>query len=139
MPEVSAGMTADEIIRVLALQPHPEYGWYRETWRDSASTAIYFLLKEGERSRWHRIPSAEIWHHYAGGPLELAVWTPGNAVGLSTLGPDLAAGQRPQAIVPPRAWQSARALGVWTLVGCSVAPPFSFETFELAPPGWSPT
>ena len=138
MPEIAAGLSADEVIRLLRLQPHPEYGFYRETWRDAASTAIYFLLKAGQRSLWHRIPQAELWHHYAGDPLELSIATPGSAVVHIVLGADLANGQQPQAVVAPGAWQSARSLGAWTLVGCTVAPPFDFATFEVAKAGWEP-
>ena len=141
----AGGMTAEEIIAVLGLAPHPEGGWYAETWRDAApegerpaSTAIYYLLKSGERSHWHRVDAAEIWHHYAGAPLELSVAEPGEAAVLHRLGAALAAGERPQAVVPPGWWQAARTLGDWTLVGCTVAPAFEFGGFELAPEGWSP-
>ncbi len=139
------GSSADDIIAQLGLQPHPEGGHFRETWRAdapegarAAGTAIYFLLKEDEVSHWHRVDAAEIWHHYAGAPLALSIAEEGGAAETSTLGPDLASGQRPQLIVPPHAWQSARSLGEWTLVGCSVSPGFEFEGFELAAPGWSP-
>ncbi|MBV9391606.1 MAG: cupin domain-containing protein [Verrucomicrobia bacterium] len=136
-------MVAEEVIQLLKLQPHPEGGYYRETFRDpaayegrSCSTAIYFLLREGERSHWHRIDVAEVWHWYAGAPLELFV-SPGVSR-VHLLGPDLAAGERPQCVVPAHVWQSARTLGSWTLVGCTVAPGFVFPKFEMAPPGWSP-
>lgn len=130
-------MTADEIIRTLSLQPHPEGGWFRETFRDAASTAIYYLLKAGERSHWHRIASAEIWHWHAGAALELRI---ADSAGRATilLGQDLGRGERPQAIVPPRAWQAARSLGDFTLVGCTVAPAFDFAQFEMAPADWEP-
>lgn len=137
-------MSPDEIIDALGLSPHPEGGWFCETFRDAAgmdgrahSTAIYFLLRVGETSRWHRIDSAEIWHFHAGDPLALTVWDRGSAVTRS-LGIDLAAGQRPQAIVAQNQWQSARSTGDWSLVGCTVAPGFDFAHFELAPPGWTP-
>lgn len=135
-------MTADEIIRILDLKPHPEGGWFRETFRDEdeprgASTAIYYLLKAGERSHWHRVDAAEVWHWYAGDPLELSIASNG-APNTQTLGPNLAAGERPQIIVPKLAWQSARPLGRYTLVGCTVAPAFTFEGFEMAPLGWRP-
>lgn len=128
-------MEPDEIIRLLELAPHPEGGFFRETWRDQPSdggrgsgTAIYYLLRAGERSRRHRVDAAEVWHHYAGAPLELTIeGTPG------VLGPDVVAGERPQLVVPPGAWQSARSLGAWTLVGCTVSPAFEFEHFELDP------
>lgn len=130
-------MTADEIIRTLNLQPHPEGGWFRETFRDAASTAIYYLLKDGERSHWHRIASAEIWHWHAGAPLELRI-ADGVQRKTHVLGPAVRQDQRPQAVVPPHAWQAARSLGEFTLVGCTVAPAFDFATFEMAPPGWTP-
>lgn len=133
-------LSAADVIRLLQLAQHPEGGHYRETFRDSrhvggraASTAIYFLLAAGEVSRWHRVDAAEVWHWYAGAPLELATAaaTEGDKV-VHRLGPDLAAGARPQAIVEAGQWQSARSLGAWTLVGCTVAPGFLFEGFELA-------
>jgi len=139
-------LTAAEIIRLLGLTPHPEGGHFRETFRDphqpsggrSASTAIYFLLARGERSHWHRVDATEIWHWHAGAPLKLAVSEHPGKIESVTLGCDLAAGERPQGIVPAHAWQAAQTLGDWTLVGCTVAPGFEFTTFELAPPGWSP-
>jgi predicted cupin superfamily sugar epimerase len=138
--------SAAEMIRLLELEPHPEGGHYRQTFRDArmvdgraASTAIYFLLARGERSHWHRVDAVEVWHYYAGAPIELeiAADAKGPVEGL-TLGPDIAAGERPQAIVPVHAWQAARSLGEWTLVGCTVAPGFEFKGFELAPKDWSP-
>ncbi len=139
-------LSAAEIIRLLGLQPHPEGGHYRETFRDgatdgsdrAASTAIYFLLREGEISRWHRVDAAEAWHWYAGAPLALTMV---DAAGLREvrLGPDLATGERPQAVVPAGAWQQATSLGAWTLLGCTVAPGFQFSGFELAPPGFEPS
>ncbi|MBX6329586.1 MAG: cupin domain-containing protein [Pseudolabrys sp.] len=136
--------TAEEVIRALNLKPHPEGGHYRETFRDSrqtdgraASTAILFLLRRGERTRWHRIDAAEIWHFYAGAPLRLDI-ADGNSEESICLGGDILAGQRPQACVPAFAWQTAKSLGDWSLAGCTVAPGFSFDAFELAPAGWSP-
>jgi len=136
----SAGLAAEDIIRLLGLRPHPEGGHYRETFRDpavaasgrAASTAIYFLLRADEISRWHRVDAAEVWHWHAGASLLLTV---ADASGRREvrLGIDLAAGERPQAVVPAHAWQS---LGPWTLVGCTVAPGFEFAGFELAPPGF---
>src|SRR5215218_8787529 len=130
-------LTAADVIRVLALTPHPEGGHYRETFRDartvegrSASTAIYYLLACGERSRWHRIDAAEIWHYYAGAPLALSI-ADQSPTAVFRLGRDFAAGERPQAIVPAGAWQAAESLGAWTLVGCTVAPGFEFAGFEL--------
>jgi predicted cupin superfamily sugar epimerase len=150
IPVTNTGMTpppsADTIIRLLGLQPHPEGGYFRETFRDTAtdstgraaSTAIYFLLREGEVSRWHRVDAAEAWHWYAGAPLALTMV---DAAGRQKvkLGPDLVAGERPQAVVPAGAWQQAASLAAWTLVGCTVAPGFQFSGFELAPPGLEPT
>ncbi|MEA2990448.1 MAG: uncharacterized protein QOG83_3159, partial [Alphaproteobacteria bacterium] len=105
----------------------------------AASSAIYFLLARGERSHWHKVDAAEVWHHYAGAPLALEVAThDAGRVERVTLGPDLAAGARPQAVVPAGAWQAAESLGPWTLVGCTVAPGFDFNGFTLAPNDWSP-
>ena len=139
-------MTADEVIDILGLEPHPEGGRFRETFRDpavvagrAASTAIYYLLRDGERSHWHRVDAAEVWHWYAGAPLSLAVVeAKGQALTTATLGGDLRAGERPQLIVPAGHWQSARSAGAWTLVGCTVAPGFEFAGFELAPRDWAP-
>ena len=138
--------TAADIIARLALQRHPEGGHYRETFRDSRtdaggrsrSTAIYFLLAQGERSHWHRIDAVEVWHYYAGSPLDLQIANENCPPHSVKLGPDIAAGERPQAIVPASAWQSAETMGDWTLVGCTVAPAFEFASFELAPKGWEP-
>jgi predicted cupin superfamily sugar epimerase len=135
-------MDAQEIIQLLGLLPHPEGGHYAETYRHSpkeggrgAGTAIYFLLKEGERSHAHRVDAAEIWHFYAGAPLELTTQDEGEAPRRQILGNDLLNGERPQVIVNPHGWQEARSLGAWTLVGCTVSPAFEFSGFELAPPG----
>lgn len=136
-------MTADEIIEQLGLCAHPEGGWFAETWRDGtreergSGTAIYFLLKAGETSAWHRVDAVEVWHWYAGSELELEIATSG-AVETLRLGDDLAAGARPQRIVPRGAWQRARSTGEFTLVGCTVSPAFVLEGFEMAPAGWSP-
>ena len=136
---------ADAIIRALGLKPHPEGGFYAETWRDpapegerGAGTAIYYLLRAGEVSAWHRVDAAEIWHWYAGAPLRLRLSDDGQEIRESLLGPDIIAGQRPQAIVPPHGWQSAESTGAWTLVGCTVSPAFEFAGFEMAPAGWEP-
>jgi predicted cupin superfamily sugar epimerase len=138
-------MDADEIIGLLGLQPHPEGGYYRESFRHvpaegerGAMTAIYFLLREGEVSHWHRVDAAEIWHFHAGAPIELSIAEEGQRATLQVLGPDLLAGERPQVVVPAGAWQSARSRGAWTLVGCTVGPAFEFAGFELAPRAWSP-
>jgi predicted cupin superfamily sugar epimerase len=138
--------TAADIIARLELQPHPEGGHYRETFRDTRvddngralSTAIYFLLARGERSHWHRIDAVEIWHYYAGSSLTLQIADDRGQRSVR-LGPDLAAGEVPQAVVPAHAWQAAESTGDWTLVGCTVAPGFDFAKFELAPRGWDPT
>jgi uncharacterized protein len=153
MPPLSAA----DVIRLLDLKPHPEGGHFRETFRDAllvspppqagearvgagraASTAIYFLLARGARSHWHRVDAAEIWHWHAGAPLELEIAPAGGRRERVMLGCELAAGERPQAIVPAHAWQAAQSLGDWTLVGCTVAPGFEFAKFELAPKGWQP-
>jgi len=131
-------MTAEDVIAALKLAPHPEGGWYRETFKDAASTAIYFLLKAGEQSRWHRIAQAETWHWYAGAALALALSPDGKRREYVRLGSDLAASQIPQFTVAPGVWQSARSLGDWTLAGCTVAPPFQFSGLEMAPAGWEP-
>jgi uncharacterized protein len=137
-------LTAAEIIRRLALKPHPEGGHYRETFRDThmingraASTSIYFLLQRGERSHWHRVDAVETWHYYSGAPLELSL-VDGASEEVIRLGPDIAAGEAPQVTVPARAWQAAQTLGEWTLTGCTVAPGFDFSGFELAPKDWKP-
>lgn len=139
-------LSAAEVIRLLDLAPHPEGGSFRETFRDvagpdgrSRSTAIYFLLAADELSHWHRIDAVETWHWYAGAPLALTVSQNGHDAWSVHLGPDLAVGQRPQAVVPQRAWQSAVSLGRWTLVGCTVAPGFDFAGFEMAPADWRPS
>lgn len=138
-------MNAASVIRALDLKPHPEGGHYRETYRDAppdgsrgAMTAIYYLLQAGEVSAWHRVDAAEIWHFYAGSPLRLTLSPDGHRTEHVELGPNVAAGERPQALVPAGCWQSATSLGAWTLVGCTVAPAFEFAGFELAPPGWAP-
>lgn len=132
-------MTADEVIARLDLAPHPEGGWYRQTWEAegpgrAAGTCIYFLLKAGENSHWHRVDAAEIWHFYSGAPLllRIAETDAGPAIPLK-LGPALSSDARPQQIVPPGWWQAAETTGDWTLVGCTVSPGFRFEGFELAP------
>jgi len=141
MPAASAA----EIITRLDLAPHPEGGHFRETFRDAAgtggrghSTAIYYLLQAGEISAWHRVDAVEIWHHYAGAPLRLSIAPDRQNATSYLLGADIAAGQVPQIAVPATAWQMALSCGAWTLVGCTVAPAFRFEGFELAPPGFQP-
>jgi predicted cupin superfamily sugar epimerase len=136
---------ADDVIGLLKLVPHPEGGHFRETFRDqpgrdgrAASTAIYFLLAAGEVSRWHRIDAVEVWHWYAGAPLELSFAPPAGPLTHVRLGPQFEAGEQPQAVVAAGHWQRARSLGDWTLTGCTVAPGFDFERFELAPDGFEP-
>jgi predicted cupin superfamily sugar epimerase len=129
---------AGRLIALLDLKPHPEGGYFRETFRDNgdgraASTAIYFLLKAGQASRWHRVDAAEVWHFYRGAPLELWI-----GKHIYILGPDIDQAQAPQVVVPPHAWQAARSLGDYTLVGCTVAPGFEFSKFEMAPDGFEP-
>jgi uncharacterized protein len=126
------------LIAALDLAPHPEGGWYRRTWVAPAlagvrpaGSAIYYLLLDGEVSAPHRIDATEVWHFYAGDPLELnREWPDGRADSV-VLGPDVAAGQTPQAVVEPSVWQSARPLGAFVLVGATVTPAFVFEGFEL--------
>ena len=136
---------AKEIIDKLKLQPHPEGGWYRETWRAAAKdgeraagTAIFYLLEADQRSHWHRVDAAEIWHYYAGAPLRLSISEDGETVNEALLGGDIMREETPQAIVPPNAWQSAASAGAWTLVGCTVSPGFEFDKFELAAKDWAP-
>ncbi|MCB1357744.1 MAG: cupin domain-containing protein [Maritimibacter sp.] len=148
---MTGALTADEIIAALDLAPHPEGGWFRETWRAETpgarpaeasgarptGTAIYFLLKSGERSHWHRVDAAEIWHFHAGAALTLRIAP--DAAGPTVphlLSPDLATGAEPQIIVPAHHWQAAETTGDFTLVSCTVSPGFRFEGFELAPPGF---
>ncbi len=145
MAPSAAGLSADEIIDLLGLAPHPEGGHFVETFRDAGrndgrahSTGIYFLLRQGDFSHWHRVDAAEMWHWYAGAPLALHVSVDGRATQTHRLSADLKAGDRPQAVVPATAWQAAESLGDWTLVGCTVAPGFEFSGFELAPKDWKP-
>ena len=136
--------TAADIVQRLELESHPEGGWYRETWRDrrpegerDAGTAILFLLEAGQRSHWHRIDATELWLFQAGDPLRLTT-ARGPLVEDWRLGPDILAGDKPQAVVAPGQWQSAECLGLWSLAACVVVPAFDFASFELAPPGWDP-
>ena len=136
---------AAEIIAALNLEPHPEGGWFCQTFRDDGpdarghSTAIYFLLEAGKPSHWHKVHgSSEVWLYHAGAPIRLKLSKDGKAETHHLLGIDLAAGERPQLIVPPGWWQAAETIGDWTLVSCTVAPGFLFENFELAAPGWKP-
>lgn len=135
-------MTADDIIAQLDLAPHPEGGYYRQTWAAEndgrpTGTCIYFLLKNGESSHWHTVDAAEIWLYHSGAPLvlSLAATDAGPAVD-HVLGPDLFAGEQPQIVVPIDHWQAARTTGDWTLVSCTVSPGFQFDGFTLAAPGF---
>jgi predicted cupin superfamily sugar epimerase len=146
MASTHPALSAADIVRLLALQPHPEGGFFRETFRDppqieggrAVSTLIYFLLAKGDVSHWHRVDATEVWHFYAGAPLALTLSADGCDSTTHRLGPDLVAGERPQLVVSAGTWQSARSLGAWTLSGCTVAPGFTFDGFEMAPPGWRP-
>ena len=140
-------MEAHAVIDALGMHAHPEGGWYVETWRAPepngggrpAASTILYLLGAGERSHWHRVDGAEVWQWSGGEALELRIWAEGDpSVTTVRLGGDILAGETPQAVVPAQAWQAARPLGAWTLVGCIVAPAFSFDGFELAEPGWEP-
>ncbi len=138
-------MDAESIIKHLGLQPHPEGGHYKEIYSNPEGfngrpycTSIYFLLKAGETSHWHKVDAAEVWAYHAGASLALEVAVTGGPNKLIWLGSDLLEGQQPQAIVPANAWCSAKSLGDWTLVGCIVAPGFQFSGFELAAVGWWP-
>lgn len=137
--------SARDIIDILKLERHPEGGWYVQTFRDGDghqgrphSTAIYYLLEGGDRSHWHTVDAIEIWHYHAGAPLELSLSEDGVVTRSITLGIDLAGGERPQGLVRKGEWQSARSLGDWTLVSCTVAPGFEFSGFRMAPPNWHP-
>lgn len=137
-------LTAKDVIFTLGMQPHPEGGWYARTFEDSLSaegrarsTAIYYLLEAGDASHWHRVDAVEVWHFYAGAPLQLRI-SDGHSVDEHLLGANLDGGERPQVVVPREAWQSAVSTGDWTLVGCTVAPGFQFSGFELADADWEP-
>ena len=133
-------MTADDIIAHLDLSPHPEGGFYRQTWVAEnngrpTGTCIYFLLKDGGSSHWHKVDATEIWLYHAGAPLVLSLSADDHGPATDhILGPDLTQGQAPQVIVPQGDWQAARTTGDWTLVSCTVSPGFQFAGFTLAPP-----
>jgi predicted cupin superfamily sugar epimerase len=131
-------VTAQEVIDRLGLRPHPEGGHFVETFRAAEGSAIYYLLRAGERGHWHKVNADEIWHYYAGAPLELSLSEDGRHVRHIRLGKDFGVGEQPQAAVPRHVWQAARSLGAWTLVGCTVSPAFAYSGFELAPPDWRP-
>jgi predicted cupin superfamily sugar epimerase len=137
-------LAARDIIFTLGMERHPEGGWYTQTFIDvegeagrAQSTAIYYLLEAGDKSHWHRVDAVEVWHYYAGAPIELLL-SDGISVDRHVLGADIPGGQRPQVVVPHQVWQTAKSLGDWTLVGCTVAPGFRFSGFELAAPDWAP-
>jgi len=133
---------AQAIIAALALEPHPEGGWYRQTWVAEGpgrptGTCIYFLLQAGERSHWHRVDATEIWHYHAGAPLIVSISeTDAGPRRDNLLGPDVLSQESPQVIVPAQHWQAARSTGAYTLVSCTVSPGFRFEGFELAAGGF---
>lgn len=139
------GQAAD-IVEALGLSPHPEGGWYLETYRETPAdggrgtvTQIFYMLAAGEQSAWHRVTDAtEIWHHYDGAPLQLSLCEQAGEQRDIILGKNLGQGQKPNTVVPRGCWQAARSLGDWTLVGCTVAPAFEFSGFEMAPEGWQP-
>jgi len=135
-------MTLKEIINTLDMQPHPEGGWYKETWRNSSQprslgTAIYFLLEAHQQSHWHKVDADEMWHWYAGSAMELHQ-NDSDVSKVEILGPDLLKGQRPQLMVPANSWQKSIPINGWVLVGCTVCPGFEFNGFELAEAGWEP-
>jgi predicted cupin superfamily sugar epimerase len=138
-------LSASDVIRLLELERHPEGGWYRQTFADPGaegerhlSTAIYYLLEGADVSAWHRVDAAEVWHWHAGAPLRLRLSHEGKVIDEHILGPDLKAAERPQVVVPRHCWQTAKCLGAWTLVGCTVAPGFQFSGFEMADEDWEP-
>jgi uncharacterized protein len=138
-------VVAERVIETLQLSPHPEGGWYRETWRADAAggdraggTLIYFLLEAGQRSHWHRVDADELWLWHAGSPLELLIAEDGGEIRTVTLGGDVTRGYAAHALVPANRWQSTEARAGWALVSCVVVPGFRFDGFELAPPGWTP-
>ena len=151
------GLTADQIIAILGMSPHPEGGYYVETYRDpnaealglpaladrGSVTCIYFLLKSGESSHWHRVQGVEVWHHYLGAPLLLRIAQRDEDMPTSVqLGSDFSSrGERAPGVVPSGAWQAAECLADdpagYSLVGCTVSPGFTFDGFELAAPAWA--
>jgi uncharacterized protein len=138
-------MDKPALAELLDLEPHPEGGWYRQTWRSevelepegyggtrASATAIYFLLAPGEESRWHQVRSAEIWLWHSGGPLTLEYGDTPETAEAVTLGPDVRLGQQPQVVIPPNAWQAARPAGDEpVLVSCVVSPGFDFADFRM--------
>ena len=136
---------ATSLICLLDLQPHPEGGWYRETWRAdtqvdgrATATAILFLLEKGQRSHWHTVDATELWLFHTGSALRLETASVVGLIVSRRLGVDIAAGEQPQIRIAPGEWQSAEADRGWALVSCVVTPGFEFEGFTLAPPDWAP-
>lgn len=134
-----SNVTAEWLIENLKLEPHSEGGWFCQTFNDrpedggrSYSTLIYYLLEGGDVSKWHRVDASEVWHWYAGAPMRLTISPDGLAAESHLLGSDFLAGERPQVVVPRHHWQTARSMGDWSLVGCTVAPGFQVSTFEIA-------
>lgn len=141
----SGDLGLNEIIRILDMQPHPEGGWYVETFRDektvdgrSVATVIYFLLAADQVSAWHKVDASEIWLWHAGAPLSLSVSEDGVSTRSFRLGPNIRGSEKPQIVIPAEVWQTAESLGAWTLVSCVVAPGFEFSGFQMAPDGWYP-
>jgi len=135
----------DKLKEELELDPHPEGGWFRETYRcrkevetsrgiKNAGTGIYFLLAGGELSQWHRVASDEMWHFYEGDTLILEMIHPGGSTSQKRLGTSLALDEEPQVLVPGGSWQRAWSSGGYTLVGCTVTPGFDFNDFEMMEP-----
>ena len=143
-------MKAEDLIRALDLTPHPEGGWYRETWRSrseggerAAATAVYYLIEPGQISRWNRVDADEMWLWHAGDALELSIAASDEGpVRTVRLGPRIDKGEQPQLIVPAGQWQSAVPVDDgqigYTFLSCIVAPAFEFAGYELAEPGWAP-
>jgi len=125
-------LTAEEAIRILNLRPHPkEYGYFRETYRSTDSTAIYFLVTAEGMSEMHRLTSDELFHFYAGAPAEILLLDSNERISnVKILGPDVSAGQTLQLVIPKGLWQGMRTTGDFTLIGCTVAPPFEYESYE---------
>jgi len=143
---MSANLSGDDINHILGLIPHIEGGCYREIYREVQAdggrdlmTSIYYLIRANDPCAWHRIDTTEVWCYHAGSPFEGEIYIDGRTVEKVRLGSDLAAGEKPQVIVPAGAWRTARTVGDWSLFGCIVAPAFEWKGFEMAPAGWSPS
>ena len=142
-------MTADDLIRALNLAPHPEGGWYRETWRAdaaegerAAASAVLYVIQPGQRSHWNRVDAHEIWLWHGGDPIDVMIAaTDAGPSSTVRLGGRVTEGEQPQLIIPAGQWQSAEPVAGdagYTLISCIVAPAFQFSGFELAPEGWEP-